>query len=178
MLMKMGYKPGQGIGKQESGIVEPIGVELKSNRQGLGKTMTTTTSAKCKKNTEPAPALDNTCMKDFRDRLATKKTEQTLKIDLFKSQKICEQLDVKSKIDKPRETWFWLKIEKEKKEDDSHSSSDESTEEDESIPTEEKLETITKYLRDKYFYCIWCGTAYDDRDDLRDNCPGNTRNEH
>ena len=33
----MGYKPGDSLGKSKSGIVEPIGIEVKNNRGGLGR---------------------------------------------------------------------------------------------------------------------------------------------
>lgn len=38
MLARMGYKAGQSIGRASSqGIVEPIGIQLKSDRGGLGR---------------------------------------------------------------------------------------------------------------------------------------------
>lgn len=37
MMAKMGYKPGQSIGKSTTGIVEPIGIQLKMDRGGLGR---------------------------------------------------------------------------------------------------------------------------------------------
>ena len=36
LLTKIGYKPGEGLGKSKDGIIEPIGVEVKTNRSGLG----------------------------------------------------------------------------------------------------------------------------------------------
>lgn len=37
MMAKMGYKQGQSIGKSATGIVEPIGIQLKTDRGGLGR---------------------------------------------------------------------------------------------------------------------------------------------
>lgn len=173
--MKMGYKPGHGIGKTESGITEPIGLQLKLDRQGLGKGIV----KKNNKKTEGKSfndELNNENFKNFRDRLVQKRTDQLLKMDLYKSQKICEQLDIQQKIDKPREAWFWLPVNE--TDSDTEEDNEEDNEDDNSLPINEKLEILTKYLREKYFYCIWCGLAFQDEDDLKDNCPGSTRNDH
>ncbi|XP_012270973.1 G patch domain-containing protein 11 [Orussus abietinus] len=175
MLMKMGYKPGQGIGKTESGISEPIPVDVKANRLGLGKAV-----KKTKKCRNPDEKLNNLNMDDFRVRMAQRKAEHLIEGDLSKSQRVCERLDTCNKMEEPHELWFWPTKEKPKNEDDSSSDSEEEEEEEEieALPSTEKLEILTKYLRDRYFYCIWCGTAFDDQDDLKENCPGGTRNDH
>lgn len=183
MLMKMGYKPGQGIGKTESGRSEPIPMDLKVNRLGLGKCETKKKLAK--KNINPTEKLDNLNTDNFRDRIAAKKLEQLADVDLYKSQKVCEQLDTKNNIKEPQYIWYWPIVKKEKNSDDEEEEEDgddenieEPENEDDKLSTIEKLELLTKYLRKNYFYCIWCGATYDDDDDLKDNCPGSTRNDH
>lgn len=37
MLAKMGYKQGDAIGKSAQGIIEPITIQIKSDRGGLGR---------------------------------------------------------------------------------------------------------------------------------------------
>lgn len=37
MLTKMGYKQGEAIGKSSNGILEPIGIDIKTDRGGLGR---------------------------------------------------------------------------------------------------------------------------------------------
>jgi len=172
MLMKMGYKPGQGIGKSQSGMIEPISVEVKADRQGLGKTLKKESYTRKNANTK----LDNMDTRDFRSRMAQEKTEQLQNIDLYKSQKVCQELDTKEKIEEPQESWFWPQVKEEKETDDDDDQS--SDVDDESLSNLEKLDILTGYLRKKYHYCIWCGTRFDDEDDLRDSCPGSTRNDH
>ncbi|XP_063978639.1 G patch domain-containing protein 11 [Diachasmimorpha longicaudata] len=172
MLIKMGYKPGQGIGKTESGRAEPIPVDVKANRLGLGKS----DKRKPPKIINPTAKLDTLKTEDFRNRISIKKAEQLTVTDLLKSQKVCEQLDVKENLQEPKEIWFWPEIENE------NGSTDEDEEKEELqqelLSTNEKLEILTKYLRDNYFYCIWCCAAYGSNEDLKDNCPGNTRSDH
>lgn len=178
MLMKMGYKPGQGIGKTETGITEPIGIDVKGNRMGLGKTVV----KKSTKKSNPVEKLDNMKTDDYRVRLAQKKAEQLAEVDLTKSQRVCEQLDAQNLIIEPRETWYWPVVEKTKESDEESESEaeqeEEAEEETEKLTTTEKLEILTKYLRNEYFYCTWCGATYEDENDLRENCPGSTRNDH
>lgn len=37
MLAKMGYKEGEAIGRTSKGILEPIGIDIKTDRGGLGR---------------------------------------------------------------------------------------------------------------------------------------------
>ncbi|KAM0729205.1 G patch domain-containing protein 11 [Formica fusca] len=176
MLMKMGYKPGQGIGKTQSGIVEPIPVEVRTNRHGLGKILKKTELYNRKSMNAK---LDNMDTRDFRSRIAQEKTEQLQKFDLCKSQKVCQDLDTKTDVIKPQESWFWPQVSKEEKEANDTDDTDDSDDSDEeTLSNLEKLDILTKYLRKTYFYCIWCGVKFNDEDDLRDNCPGNTRSDH
>ncbi|EFN80832.1 G patch domain-containing protein 11 [Harpegnathos saltator] len=177
MLMKMGYKPGKGIGKTQSGMVEPISVEVKADRQGLGK-MLKKKESYSRKNTDAT--LDNMKVTDFRSRIAQERTEQLQKIDLYKSQKVCQELDAKETIEEPEESWFWPQVKEEKTDDDvdDDPQSNDADANDEALADLEKLKILTKYLRKKHFYCIWCGTQFDGEEDLRDNCPGSTRSDH
>ncbi|CAO3700572.1 unnamed protein product [Rhizopus microsporus] len=54
----------------------------------------------------------------------------------------------------------------------------EQVEELKSLPLEEKIERLTSYLREKYFYCFWCKAKYADKEDLDENCPGLSEDDH
>lgn len=171
----MGYKPGKGIGKTQSGMVEPISVEVKADRHGLGKTLKK--KEFCNRKNADAK-LDNMKMIDFRSRIAQERAEQLQKIDIFKSQKICQELDTKYNIEEPEESWFWPQNKETNIDDNTDHQLNDAEEDGEDLSNLEKLEILTKYLRKKHFYCIWCGMKFDDEEDLKDNCPGNTRNDH
>ncbi|KIK90991.1 hypothetical protein PAXRUDRAFT_14034 [Paxillus rubicundulus Ve08.2h10] len=42
----------------------------------------------------------------------------------------------------------------------------------------DRLSLVITYLRDKYAYCFWCGTQYEDESDLQENCPGPDEEDH
>lgn len=53
--------------------------------------------------------------------------------------------------------------------------------EDEGLDPEDvkmQLDHVTLYLREEYFYCMYCGIKFDDEQDMVRNCPGDTRKEH
>lgn len=42
----------------------------------------------------------------------------------------------------------------------------------------DRLKLLLDYLREKYSYCFWCGTQYEDAIDLEQNCPGLEEDDH
>ncbi|KAH6565955.1 hypothetical protein BASA60_009706 [Batrachochytrium salamandrivorans] len=47
-----------------------------------------------------------------------------------------------------------------------------------SLELQEQLQQVIEYLRCQYYYCLWCGAVYADRDELSSQCPGNTFQDH
>lgn len=46
------------------------------------------------------------------------------------------------------------------------------------IQAQDRLTRVTTYLRRQYYYCFWCGTQYDNEQDLSENCPGEEEDAH
>jgi len=46
------------------------------------------------------------------------------------------------------------------------------------LNSQDRLRLVLSYLRDKYAYCFWCGTQYDDLDEMDEQCPGPEEDEH
>merc|ERR1712071_379679 len=111
------------------------------------------------------------------DRMKDQASQRLTAADLRKSQRMCENLDEKKNIDKPVESWFWPKKEELEDEESDNKKLKLEDEGDELEPTEQ-LELLTTYLRKVHIYCIWCGTLFDDDQDLSSNCPGPTREDH
>nr|XP_019597579.1 PREDICTED: G patch domain-containing protein 11 isoform X1 [Rhinolophus sinicus] len=186
LLQKMGYKSGQALGKSGDGIVEPIPLKVKTGKSGIGHEASLKRKAEEKlenyrrkshmKNQTEAKAAE-----EFRMRLKNKQDEMKLEGDLRRSQRACQQLDTRKNIQVPREAWYWLRPEEEteeeeEEEEEKEQDEDEYNSEDLSVP--DKLQILTSYLREEHLYCIWCGTAYEDKEDLSSNCPGPTSADH
>ncbi|XP_068223608.1 G patch domain-containing protein 11 [Palaemon carinicauda] len=178
MLQKMGYKPGTSLGKEGQGRLEPVSVDLKQDRVGLGWQQMIVDykkkkeERKMKKNTQQV-----TDPEEYRARKRNERLEKSLMHDLRKSQRICYEMDSKESITEPEETWFWPFYTQELDEEEYEEEEDEEELEYDFEP-QEKLTILTLYLRTQYFYCLWCGTVFDDERDLKQNCPGPTRVDH
>ncbi|KAI0346744.1 hypothetical protein BDW22DRAFT_1322252 [Trametopsis cervina] len=46
------------------------------------------------------------------------------------------------------------------------------------LGAKDRLQLVLDYLRRRYAYCFWCGTEYDDQDDLEEHCPGPDEDAH
>uniref|UniRef100_A0A8C6V4A2 G patch domain-containing protein 11 n=1 Tax=Naja naja TaxID=35670 RepID=A0A8C6V4A2_NAJNA len=180
MLQKMGYKSGQPLGKSGKGIVEPIPLNITTGRSGLGHEELQKRKAEEKlenyrKKMHVKKQVEKQTTDLFKMRLKTKQEQLQVKRDLEKSQKACQQLDTQKGLEVPKEVWYWLKPKTEEDEDEEE---EEEEEKEDELNESEKLISLTTYLREEYLYCIWCGTAYQDQEDLSSNCPGTTYTDH
>lgn len=190
LLQKMGYKAGQGLGKAGAGRVEPIPVNIKTDRGGIGLEEVKKRKAEEKlenfrRKIQVKQQVEKQDLENFRLRMRTEKEERQIEADLWKSQRACEQLDSQKGITEPRDPWYWPaskteEVEEEEEEDNDNDNEETEEEEDEAeqLTSFEKLQILTSYLRNVHFYCIWCGTSYDDDEDLSSNCPGETAADH
>ncbi|EKM59672.1 uncharacterized protein PHACADRAFT_85873 [Phanerochaete carnosa HHB-10118-sp] len=46
------------------------------------------------------------------------------------------------------------------------------------LSAQDRLELVLDYLRRRYAYCFWCGTQYNDEEDMATNCPGPDEQAH
>uniref|UniRef100_A0A3B1K2X6 G patch domain-containing protein 11 n=1 Tax=Astyanax mexicanus TaxID=7994 RepID=A0A3B1K2X6_ASTMX len=181
LLQKMGYKAGQGLGREGSGRVDPIPLNIKTDRGGIGleelkKRKAAEELEHHRKKVQIRKQMEKRNLEDFRDRKRSEKEKQQAEADLRRSQRACQQLDTQQGKVTPKDVWYWPEVITEEAEHPEESSDEESDEEE--MTSLEKLQYITSYLRDVHFYCIWCGTAYNDEEDLSSNCPGDTAADH
>ncbi|GIX87760.1 g patch domain-containing protein 11 [Caerostris extrusa] len=194
MLQKMGYKPGTKLGPEkkhnpDSGLIEPIKIQVKANRSGLG------TEAEIQRRIKECETRwkkvrrekESQLLSQFRERMRNKRDDKRLMGNLKKCQKVCEHLDAGNDVKEPMRSWFWFsnvqkddddEEEEEEEEYDDEKDDDDDDEEVVDLSPEEKVDLITEYIRHKYFYCFWCGIKYNDEEDLNVNCPGPDEESH
>jgi len=180
LLAKMGYKPGQGLGKDESGRVDPIDVNVKNNRSGFGRDEARKEIAmrKCRiieqKTKEMIDQFDPAA---FRAQMREKHQARRMESDLYKAQKSCRNLDEKKEFPEPMEKFFWPPVEKTKSLEEDEEE-DEEEEEEEVFTVAEKLELLITYLRFAHLYCMFCGINFENEEEMRNSCPGPSREDH
>ena len=177
LMEKMGYKPGQGLGKKGEGRAEPVPIEVKPNRFGFGKESSDKEKLNARKKlmkivSEKKLKLESIQRQDFRSRMSKKYSMQQTERDVIKSQNVCFQLDSSEEIQDPLYNFFWPAHIKGPSEDE------ECDDFDDEYTSDDKLAMLTNYLRQKYCYCIWCASKYDDVDDMTLHCPGDTAISH
>uniref|UniRef100_A0A8C2P8E3 G patch domain-containing protein 11 n=1 Tax=Capra hircus TaxID=9925 RepID=A0A8C2P8E3_CAPHI len=167
LLQKMGYKSGQALGKSGDGIVEPIPLNVKTGKSGIGHETLLKRKAEEKlesyrRKIHMKSQAEEKAAEQFRIRLKNKQDEMKLEGDLRRSQRACQQLDTQKNIQVPREAWYWLRPEEETEEEtEEEKEQDEDEYKSEDLSVLEKLQILTSYLREEHLYCIWCGTAYE-----------------
>jgi Domain of unknown function (DUF4187) len=169
MLAKMGFKPSDDSAK-------PISVTLKSDKKGLGVQVNEIATRVSTKHEKKAKDDEFIRKKDgfrvaqsgnFDVRLAMK--------DVSKARKACQDLD--EKHDRER-TEFWPVRPQLLQLDDGQTRVIEDEGEFEMLDPGVQLVAVNDYLRNEYFYCIWCGEVYDDAEMLASECPGEARADH
>lgn len=88
MLTKMGYKQGESIGRSSSGIVEPISIQLKTDRGGLGRAAAIKQLEEYKEKLRQARSEKKTedatnSISLFRQRMAERTSGKLLESDLW-----------------------------------------------------------------------------------------------
>ncbi|XP_049353482.1 uncharacterized protein LOC125818020 [Solanum verrucosum] len=164
MLKQMGYTPGSALGKEGSGRSEPVGLEIRRGRAGIGKEDDKV--EKMRKEMEKAKRdrrTEEELMETFGSHLKERWKDKRIVSNFHKADAVLAQLENREVV-----------TEKKEEED---VGKDEEEEEEEPITEEDLLNTLMK-LRDVYHYCLFCGCQYESTEALQSNCPGITEDDH
>ncbi|KAL6506009.1 hypothetical protein OROHE_022728 [Orobanche hederae] len=162
MLKHMGYTPGSALGKEGSGRAEPVVVEIRRGRAGIGKEDPKVEKAKReKRNEERMKRNEEELMEDFGSRQKERWKGKRIVVNFQRAESVLAQLENRD-------------VEAEKKDDND----EEKEEEEEEEITEEDLLNILLKLRNEFHYCLFCGCRYDTMEELESNCPGINEDDH
>ncbi|KAL7587467.1 hypothetical protein Lser_V15G38565 [Lactuca serriola] len=163
MLKQMGYTPGSGLGG--SGRAEPVGLEIRRSRAGIGRE--DPIKEKLRKDEEmlwEKRKKEEELMADFGCRVKERWRNKRVVVNFHKAKGVLDQLENKEVV------------EVEKKDDDDEK--DDEDDEEEEVITEEDLHEVLMKLRDDFSYCLFCGCQYESMEALLANCPGINEDDH
>ncbi|KAH7842542.1 hypothetical protein Vadar_006572 [Vaccinium darrowii] len=165
MLKQMGYTPGSTLGKEGSGLAEPVGVEIRRTRAGIGRE-----DPRKEKRRREEEMMEREKMKveelmaDFGWRQKEQWRSRRVVVNYHKAKAALEQLENKEVV-----------VEEEEEKDEEEGGDEE---EEEEVITEEDLQLILMKLREEYQYCLFCGCRYESMEALSSNCPGTDEDDH
>lgn len=161
MLKNMGYNPGSALGKGGIGRSEPVGLDIRRSREGIGtrevvKRMERVKEERKRKNVEEL-------MEEFGSRKKSQWRSKRIMWDYKKAEAALAQLENREVVEPEK--------------DDENQEEAKEEEEEEEI-TEEGLLDILMKLRDEHLYCLYCGCRYESVEALDTNCPGLYEDDH
>ncbi|KAF3442624.1 hypothetical protein FNV43_RR16540 [Rhamnella rubrinervis] len=164
LLKQMGYTPGAALGKEGSGRAEPVGLEIRRSRAGIGRE----DPVKEKRKREEIMAdkmrrKEESLMEEFGTRQKSQWRSRRVVVNFKKAKAALDQLENKEVVEP-------------KKNEDEQEEGDQEEEEEEI--TEEDLQDILMTLREEHRYCLFCGCQYESMEALLSNCPGTSEDDH
>jgi hypothetical protein len=185
LLQKFGYTEG-GLGKDKSGIANPIPIAVRigeQNRSGIGlEHEKKRKTDKFNDDIQKIAVLRESMVNDYQARLTYENEVKRARKYVYGAEKIIYEYDTRENIDKhhlwPRHVLKELTSPGDDEDDDESNDDKEIVAELNDQEIFQRLQECLIYVREKYCYCYFCGCRYDDADDLVMNCPGLLYNDH
>lgn len=176
LLSKFGFQAssGTGLGKHGDGIVAPITVDRDGEgRVGLGvKRELERKVEEIKQQVAHQQENMERTGDQFRERQSSQRKSSHYAHCKRQCERIIAELDDEHDVECHE---LWPRSLQDADENDNNGSrSDQHFNE---VTLDELLKYI-RYLRQNYFYCVFCGCRFDSVDDLERNCPGETEEDH
>jgi hypothetical protein len=182
LLEKLGWK-GKGLGKEQTGMVDPLMPQLKEGRAGLGRDIELRVAREKskivhKEQTRLASRADDLRREEFRGLMSANFSAKQVAYDLRKARKAVQHLD---EVGGQERTPLWPGGDNDDDDDPGHkrdAAMQELVDEWNTLLPEEQLACCVEYLRSIYCYCCFCGVKYETTDDLSNSCPGARSEDH
>uniref|UniRef100_A0AC35G2K3 G patch domain-containing protein 11 n=1 Tax=Panagrolaimus sp. PS1159 TaxID=55785 RepID=A0AC35G2K3_9BILA len=112
LLAKMGYKPGMTLGKQPEARIEPLELQFKADRGGLGHAaeeegFTKERIEQHMKQMKEKADQQHILLEEYRKRKRTNVDVKQVVGDILKMKKACQELDVQKGLELPTVSWHW-----------------------------------------------------------------------
>ncbi|CAL9025984.1 unnamed protein product [Prunus brigantina] len=167
LLKQMGYTPGSALGKEGSGQAEPVKIDIRRSRAGIGREDPHKEKRKREEiRTWAERRNEQVMMEEFGSRKKSQWRSRRVVVNFKKAQAALDQLENKEVVPP------------EKNEDEEEEGGGEEEEEEEEEITEEDLLEILMKLRDEHRYCLFCGCQYESMEALLSHCPGADEDDH
>ncbi|CAH8439634.1 unnamed protein product [Schistosoma turkestanicum] len=101
----MGYVPGKGLGKNATGIADPVSIEIPQGREGLGFASEKNERIMFRENLRQQ--IQMAYKDEFRSTMAVRFRQNRLNRQLDVARRICQDLDLKELIETPVHESFW-----------------------------------------------------------------------
>lgn len=164
LLKQMGYTPGSALGKEGSGRAEPVSLEIRRGRAGIGtEDPEITKMRREKEKVEMNKRNENELMEIFGSHQKERWKGRRIVVNFQRADAALAQLENRDVVE----------VKKKEEEDEEK----EEEEEEEEI-TEEDLLNILLKLRNEFNYCLFCGFQYETVEALESNCPGINEDDH
>lgn len=175
MLKMMGYKEGSALGRkaeESEGLKEPIAISLRTDRSGLGRLEEIQRVSE--DQFRQKKAQEQNLASTYKDRMKERFGERKAHSQLKQAFNICVQLDQEKGLAySPHLREF--EEEEKRKEAEGDAYAPVAWEFEEVL---RRLDAVLAHLREQHFYCFYCGCAFNDADDLAQNCPGPSEEDH
>ncbi|KAI9153496.1 hypothetical protein LWI28_012303 [Acer negundo] len=167
LLKQMGYTPGSSLGKEGAGRVEPVGIDIRRSRAGIGREDPYKEKMKREEiEAEKKKRKVEDLIVEFGSRKKSQWQSRRVIINFNKAKAALDQLENKEVVVP------------EKEDNEEGEQEEEEEEEEEEEITEEDLQDVLLKLRDEYQYCLFCGFQYESPEALSSNCPGINEDDH
>lgn len=204
LMQKMGYKPGETLGNSSYGPSEPVVLELKHGREGIGYA-----ADQKRKRTEAQDQIEKQrkeAKSEFREKVKEEHEHKRIMHLIRKAQRLCINLEYtnpdhaydidslsclnvlyrgyirdlreKDRLSRLKKARLYSDEERYTDWEEPNLEDDAELDEFQSQPASNQLDAILQYLRSNYYHCFWCMVTYNDKEDMDQNCPGISEEDH